>query len=94
VIQLALRNQKGWKLKGTNQFLVYGDDVNFFSKNTKVHTIKKNAEAASNEHQLYDQQPCHANELLQFQMWQNCNLIKYAIFTGKNTIQSVSPYRL
>jgi len=36
-------NQDGFKLIGTHQFLVYGDDVNILGGS--VHTIKENSEA-------------------------------------------------
>jgi len=46
-LQYAIRrvqvNQNGLKLKGTQQLLVYADDVNIIEGS--VHTVKENAEA-------------------------------------------------
>jgi hypothetical protein len=42
-IRRVLVNQDGLKLNGTNQLLVYVDDVNILGRS--VHNIKKNAEA-------------------------------------------------
>jgi len=43
VIRRVQVNQDGLKLNGTNQFLVYADDVNILGGS--VHTVKENAEA-------------------------------------------------
>jgi hypothetical protein len=44
-IRMAQTNQKGLKLNGTHQLLVYADDVNMLG--VSIHTIRKNTEASN-----------------------------------------------
>ena len=44
-IRRVQANQEGFKLNGTNQLLVYADDINILGGSVGLHTIKKNTEA-------------------------------------------------